>query len=951
MTDTHIVSPYRVWVMDPAGTAADGYTFPWAWSRWRLEPRLIAKSYGPMAGAMGKATFRVLRKWRQDETDAIYRLHSPDRVIPRAWVAITNYGDADTIDDGTLDEDAVVWWGFLGDPPDELVESEDDELGSMEAMEVGHLLDNVAIEGWSRSSPGGYPIVIRSPPTANLCIKDGHVIGNAKRLSGAGYNYYVFAQLPEDCGTASTQYWSRWRLLLSMLATCSPAALPKINAVAGNATFDAGDVVSAALTSPPGGESAGDQYLVNAPATGAWATHENQLATWSGTDWTFTDPDAGADIRESSTGDHYSRLDDGSWSSNDLTDYLDDITTPEVFDFQNVKWRGALDILFPFSHSLDWKITIGRTEWTLSVYMASDGSDYGLPAPVVRNIDLTGAEGVAVNLKPALADQPDEVVFEGGRCFFGFSISYLNSNADKYWQTDTQTDYDAATDEERLHPQYEDVYTLFRLKPDADGDLRRSNNPGDSATNDGPLFPEVIWNGTVAHLGTLSQCPYLPDAHVANFIPWEAGRQSDGTDTRDATRKAQPAYMHPKVFYYDADIDPHWADLTQTYISNQFTQKQPQISSDDRASALRVRFTPPQTLALGEFTGEGEQPEVDWKKLILTIGMESDQRVRVVKRRQVNGGDLPDASVRTRLTVRDDSLVFWCTLKGTVLAVREDAGDKVADRVSADNETGHIGYIIRNDFPKAERNANRLAAWAFRPRMSGTIELAAPDLMPIWLDVGSMIGTLTEPLAHGQADADQVVRTVNGVIRGYQVTLEEDRARVVVTIDNPPAPEFARGVTVSPSSGGQVSPSLGGTVPQAVQRIQRDMRQLQSESQRRIIIPPLERVSNKLVVKIIDGNLSGDTASILYYATDPTLSALYDPDVDTSYPTGLGRAWLMDESGQQLQRVLVRHDFSGAQAPLVAGWVYKVRGTRYLTVASGPDAGRTMLVYLVTWDI
>jgi hypothetical protein len=109
--------------------------------------------------------------------------------------------------------------------------------------------------------------------------------------------------------------------------------------------------------------------------------------------------------------------------------------------------------------------------------------------------------------------------------------------------------------------------------------------------------------------------------------------------------------------------------------------------------------------------------------------------------------------------------------------------------------------------------------------------------------------------------------------------------------------------------------------------------------------------TDRRTVEVIGGQTSGDIACVLYNATDPTLAQSYDPDVDTDYPTGLGNAWLYDYRGQRSRRVLVRHDFSGAPAPLVAGWVYKVRGTRLLTIASGADSGQTLRVYLVTWDI
>jgi hypothetical protein len=44
------------------------------------------------------------------------------------------------------------------------------------------------------------------------------------------------------------------------------------------------------LTAPPGMPSAGDRYIVATPATGTWATHEDDVATWDGALWIFVTP-------------------------------------------------------------------------------------------------------------------------------------------------------------------------------------------------------------------------------------------------------------------------------------------------------------------------------------------------------------------------------------------------------------------------------------------------------------------------------------------------------------------------------------------------------------------------------------------------------------------------------------------------------------------------------------
>ena len=44
------------------------------------------------------------------------------------------------------------------------------------------------------------------------------------------------------------------------------------------------------LTAPPGAPVLGDRHIVGASATGAWATHDGQIAFYDGTIWLFTVP-------------------------------------------------------------------------------------------------------------------------------------------------------------------------------------------------------------------------------------------------------------------------------------------------------------------------------------------------------------------------------------------------------------------------------------------------------------------------------------------------------------------------------------------------------------------------------------------------------------------------------------------------------------------------------------
>ncbi len=55
-----------------------------------------------------------------------------------------------------------------------------------------------------------------------------------------------------------------------------------------------GGVVSRTETVPPGSPAAGDGYIVDAPATGVWSGHEDDIAYYFGGVWNFLPPEVGA---------------------------------------------------------------------------------------------------------------------------------------------------------------------------------------------------------------------------------------------------------------------------------------------------------------------------------------------------------------------------------------------------------------------------------------------------------------------------------------------------------------------------------------------------------------------------------------------------------------------------------------------------------------------------------
>jgi hypothetical protein len=113
----------------------------------------------------------------------------------------------------------------------------------------------------------------------------------------------------------------------------------------------------------------------------------------------------------------------------------------------------------------------------------------------------------------------------------------------------------------------------------------------------------------------------------------------------------------------------------------------------------------------------------------------------------------------------------------------------------------------------------------------------------------------------------------------------------------------------------------------------------------RIELRPLPVRNRPQVVQIIGGQTSNGVP-VIQYAIDPfTPDKVYDPAVDTTYISGLGNGYLMNSSGAQGLKVLIRHNFLGQNGPLLQGWVYQVSGQVSLSFGTS-----TMIAYTVTWS-
>lgn len=703
-----------VWVM-----RSDGDVFVWNWSSWIRTSRLIPQQATTLPGAMGSAQFRLLRETRLEPGRTSYRTVT-SFVTERAYIAIAD-GDGLTTDRTELDPAKVLWFGYVDRIREATVLDTDDTFGSVDALEVGHLLDAIQPQGWvQEGAVDGTTEQLDAPPSANFGGGSGAVVGNAVVVTDGGISNQVFARLVDDCAVDGSTLWSRYGLLQHALTYCTPPALPALG--------------------------------LNLPAA--------------------------------------------------VETYLEDTSTAEVFGFlRNATWKGLLDLILPASRALGWSIDIGRAEWTIRVYSLSDDGAFGLPPAPSIDIDGTGiilAE--APRLERTAVQRPDEIIVEGEQILFGVSIDRESFGAD--WTAAAQTAYEAAlrtTDANAItQPQFEGVFSSFRLELDGQRELTRSSAPGDGGERL-PLCPLIDWSGTVASVDySTNRSPNLPTASLARTIPWEEGRPHplEGTDNRDAKQKANPQWMRPLLFLHDAVDLPHWAMLTQQGDNPDLKLQGLSLDVGDLGATFTVRASPPHEIGLGTIDPLVADAAIDWRGFVLTLGVWGDQRLSITKRRP----GCSEFQVVRRLVVRVPEFQCWVMTQGSLLGLSADGSPL---RLPLD-------VFARNDFPAAERFANQLAAYHFRERRTLVLSFLGGDFDRAQYTLGTMVTSYTDGV-----EIIPVATPISSVAYDWS----ESAVRVTVATDLPTAPSpilsGAGAASPSPSAGGQVSVAAGGTTAQA----------------------------------------------------------------------------------------------------------------------------------------
>ncbi len=532
----------------------------------------------------------------------------------------------------------------------------------------------------------------------------------------------------------------------------------------------------------------------------------------------------------------------------------------EVVELDGLSIKDAIDLTVGTTRGMSWKIIPTSTGWTINVASASDVGFGGFPAATAVTATLNGND-VDLTLDTSGMDVYDAVEVLGAPIVCCGTMSPIDGSLGSGWTAAALTAYKAAATAEagyaamtvegklarnravRRSPALQDVLTRFQLmrySPTTDLQCKSAAGvPTGGATQ--PLTPLVVWNGASTSVSpTQGSVLYLPTAKVLRQLPWQSGVSAAGADSRTDIAKGQPSYLLPVVLRYTTAGDAWvgWSDLLHPPSAK---WPIPTVSVDERGAAIRIEYDHPEVLAKGLWTGAAASefsPDLstsygatDYGRLVITVAVESGQRV---KARVLRSG-ITEAQVRNVLRIERSDLHCWLVRARTILGIK---GDGTPDEVSADTFT-------RDDHAVAQRIAEQAAAFAFRPRTSGTLTVTDPANPPAWAAIGTLIGSAQE-----QRDGvNTVATTLGSVVRGIRQVWNPRAPRLIVTTDYP---------TTAAGSGHAVSVSLGGTVSASLQRTRMELGEVRRDVQRAPVSPgsparPIQQGRSETITKSAHG--------------------------------------------------------------------------------------------------
>ncbi len=447
-----------------------------------------------------------------------------------------------------------------------------------------------------------------------------------------------------------------------------------------------------------------------------------------------------------------------------------------IQDLEGLKLRDALNRLIFRGWGLGyrvWPAFDGRPTIRVFTYFENDfkvgavtlpGNQNRKEITVTNAVDPGAADEYSNRVDGAMIRRSsaavfDTIVVEGARAVTCFSLGYPDGNLGAGWSATQQSTYltavtagtmdvdVVANDAYRGTDPLADVFACYQTPSGWDGGVGNGIGGLPKTT----AFPSVNDDGTydttTAKFGGRVGKVFL--RHLPLMKNWD---YATGAWAGHATR--EPEYLAPMAFVYDSKATvPRWilVENADSLSDTDYARAQARVRPDDSMLAMHVKFSPNHILADNHWAGanpSAHEPTgttrddwaVDWQTMILTVALETDSRLRIVKT-----GLSPKPSGRT-LVIPISSAKLWLMARGTVFGI---AAAGTLQRAQA-------WTVLRNDLDALRIIAELAVKWYGKERYA--LAYSSPDMANYYVP-----GTYLTAIA-GAAFPDNVKGVVTGVL-------------------------------------------------------------------------------------------------------------------------------------------------------------------------------------------
>ena len=395
-----------------------------------------------------------------------------------------------------------------------------------------------------------------------------------------------------------------------------------------------------------------------------------------------------------------------------------------VVPAEGLTLRQVLNKLINRRRGLSWQVKVHQDSTvSIDVYpvMNKDVKLAGktIPGGKTHNISLADEKFVVkAEINKSTNTKFEKVIVYGANLKTCLSLDYdYSDNLEAGWTAQEETDFkNARDDKERASPVHDRVYKIFRAPDDWDwkagvGHEEHTVNPLLDSNADIVFQTDSDGNPT----------DYAEEAEhwnayksFMNFLPLREDPEKDNAD---------PEFRKPFVILKDPKE------------KNEFFQPDSEedgctVTMCDKELAIRVKFSQNHILGLNHCTkrnlGAGSSDELeryDWRSMIATVFLETDQRIRV----EAEIGNNPKTEAERVLSILADDCELWIVCPYTVEKVKDGKYEFVYPKgtLHTDDPSTLLGMykIVRDDREVLRYIAAMAKAWYSKPRAGITLSI------------------------------------------------------------------------------------------------------------------------------------------------------------------------------------------------------------------------------------